>query len=165
MKKLLGLAAITSIIAIGCLKNDPTPPCTPKTVDSEKEVMNKFATDSAIITTTDANGIMYQIMEEGTGATPTTSSTVTVKYVGRLLNGKGFDSSYVNNPEGLALPLNGVITGWQLGIPKIKAGGKIKMIIPSSLAYGCVGAFDRNGMVVIPRDQPLYFYVELVAVK
>ncbi|SDD16344.1 FKBP-type peptidyl-prolyl cis-trans isomerase [Niabella drilacis] len=159
MKKWFGLALIVSTAMIGCLKNDEVKPCTPKTVESEKAAMTKFATDSSITTMTDPSGLMYEIISPGTGATPLANSNVTAKYVGRFLNGKGFDSSYVRDPGGTAFPLNGVITGWQIGIPKIKEGGKIKLIVPSSLAYGCD---IRYGQMA---NQPLYFYVELVKVQ
>ncbi|MGJ7030348.1 FKBP-type peptidyl-prolyl cis-trans isomerase [Niabella hirudinis] len=159
MKKWFGLALILSMITIGCLKNDDVKPCTPKTVESEKEAMTKFATDSSINVTTDPSGVMYEIVEPGTGAAPTATNSVMAKYVGRFLNGKGFDSSYVRDPNGTSFYLNEVITGWQIGIPKIKEGGKIKLIIPSSLAYGCD---PRYGPMA---NQPLYFYVELVKVQ
>ncbi|WP_300598636.1 FKBP-type peptidyl-prolyl cis-trans isomerase [Niabella sp.] len=121
--------------------------------------MTKFAADSSINVTTDPSGLMYEIIDPGTGNNPTVNNTVTTKYVGRFLNGRGFDSSYVSQPDGVSFSLGNVIAGWQLGIPKIKQGGKIKLIVPSSLAYGCTGFFS------IPPDQPLYFYIELVNVK
>jgi FKBP-type peptidyl-prolyl cis-trans isomerase FkpA len=45
-----------------------------------------------------------------------------------------------------------------LGLPLIKKGGVIRLIIPSSLAYGC------NAAGSIPGDSVLYFEVELVDV-
>lgn len=159
MKKIFGLAAIAGLMAIGCMKNETVTPCTDKTVESEAPAMSKFAADSSIATQTDASGMLYQIIDAGTGATPTTTSTVTAKYVGRFLDGRGFDSSYLRDPQGTTFALNQVIRGWQVGIPKIKEGGKIKLIIPSSLAYGC------NPYYGPMANQPLYFYVELVSVK
>lgn len=159
MKKVYGLALIAGVAMIGCLKSNDIKQCTPKTIESEKTAMTKFATDSAINVTADPSGIMYEIIDPGTGAAPAGNSLVTAKYVGRFLNGRGFDSSYVRDPNGTSFPLNGVIAGWQLGIPKVKEGGKVKLIIPSSLAYGC------TGYAGIPADQPLYFYVELVKVQ
>jgi len=148
------------LLAIGCIKSqDSETACTLKPIAEEMTAMTKFATDSAITTTQDASGILYQIIEPGTGATPTAGSSVTARYVGRFLSGKGFDSTTTKYPDGIAFPLNGVIKGWQLGIPKIKEGGKIKLIIPSSLAYGCQNYFS------IPANSPLYFYVELVKVQ
>lgn len=159
MKKMYGLALIGCVAMIGCLKNDDVKQCTPKTVESEKAAMTKFATDSALNVSTDPSGVMYEVIEPGTGAAPSATSSVTAKYVGRFLNGRGFDSSYVRDPNGTTFSLNEVISGWQIGIPKVKEGGKVKLIVPSSLAYGCTGYWS------IPPDQPLYFYVELVKVQ
>ena len=69
---------------------------------------------------------------KGTGPAATASSTVTVQYVGVLYkNGKQFDASW-NDGSGqpTALPLSGVIPGWQQGIPGMKVGGRRELIIP-----------------------------------
>jgi FKBP-type peptidyl-prolyl cis-trans isomerase len=72
-----------------------------------------------------------------------------------LLNGTQFDASA--NP--VSFLLSGVIKGWQIGIPLIKKGGRIKLVIPSSLAYGCKG---QNS---IGPNSPLYFEVTLTDVR
>ncbi len=149
-----GLMLITAVT--GCLKNDKTETCVPKTAEQELPVMTKFATDSAITTTSDASGLLYQIIDPGAGTAPTATSTVTVRYVGRYTsNGNRVDAS--NLDQDVSFKLNEVISGWTIGLQKIKAGGKIKMIIPSSLGYGCYRGLTMN--------QPLYFYVELLSVQ
>ena len=55
--------------------------------------------------------------------------------------------------------LNQFIEGWRIAIPYIQKGGHIKMIIPSSLAYGCTG--NKS----IPPNAPLYYDVVLVNVN
>ncbi len=52
-------------------------------------------------------------------------------YTGKFTNNTSFDEGVVS------FPLTGVIEGWQIGIPLIKQGGKVKLIIPPYLAYGC----------------------------
>lgn len=155
-RRFIFLMAISFVIAAtGCLKNEnDTQTCTPKTLAQELPAMTKFAQDSSITTIQDESGILYQIIEPGTGATPSINNTITVKYVGRLLDGQKFDSN-----ENFKFQLSRLIKGWQIAIPKLKAGGKMKMIIPSSLAYGC------NPVYGIVSNQPLYFYVELLGVE
>jgi FKBP-type peptidyl-prolyl cis-trans isomerase FkpA len=58
------------------------------------------------------------------------------------------------------LVLNQAINGWQIGVPLLKEGGTMKLIVPSSLAWGCTGA----GSGTIPRDAVVYFDVTLVDV-
>jgi FKBP-type peptidyl-prolyl cis-trans isomerase FkpA len=96
-------------------------------------------------------------MDAGTGTVaPNTTSTVTVQYVGKLLNGSTFDSSVTPFTSSLSQ----LIDGWKIGIPLIKKGGKIKLIIPSALGYSCTGAPP-----IIPGNSPLFFEVSLVDVK
>jgi len=56
--------------------------------------------------------------------------------------------------------LNGLIKGWQYGLPKIKSGGCIKLLIPSALGYSCTGYGSS-----IPPDAPLYYDVYLDSLK
>ena len=52
-----------------------------------------------------------------------------------------------------------LIQGWQKGLPLVKKGGKIKLIIPPSLGYG---ATPQQG---IPANSVLVFDIELVGVS
>jgi FKBP-type peptidyl-prolyl cis-trans isomerase FkpA len=135
-----------------CGKTDTE--CVPATVASEKAAMVAYCTANNITYTEHASGILYEIMSPGLTTQPTIANTVAVVYTGKLLNGNQFDASA--NPVRLAL--NGVIKGWQIGIPLIKKGGRIKMVIPSSLAYGCTGQGS------IAPNFPLYFEVTLTDV-
>lgn len=147
--------AIASLFLFtGCLKDDS---CTPKTVQSETAIMLNYANTNGITPTTHSSGMLYQIVSAGAGATPTATSTVTVRYTGKLMDGTVFDSNATGSP--ISFGLNQVIQGWQLGIPLIKKDGVIKLIIPSSLAYGCAGYGS------IPGDAVLYFEVQLIDVQ
>ena len=85
--------------------------------------------------------------------------TVTVHYTGWLTNGKKFDSS-VDRGKTISFPLNGVIKGWQEGIPGMKPGGVRRLKIPANLGYGAAGAGGA-----IPPNATLIFEVELVSAK
>ena len=108
---------------------------------------------------TTASGLQYTIIEPGKGATPKATDTVKVHYAGKLLDGTEFDSSYKRG-EPISFPLNGVIAGWTEGLQLVKEGGKIRLFIPSKLAYGSRGA----GRVIGP-DETLIFDVELIKVN
>jgi FKBP-type peptidyl-prolyl cis-trans isomerase FkpA/FKBP-type peptidyl-prolyl cis-trans isomerase FklB len=99
------------------------------------------------------------VEREGTGKSPTATSTVEVHYRGTTVDGKEFDSSYKRN-ESISFPLNGVIKGWTEGLQLMKEGGKSTFYIPSDLAYGARGA----GGLIGP-DEALIFEVELIKVK
>jgi len=104
------------------------------------------------------SGLQYVIINPGEGRSPKATDSVKVNYRGTLLNGTEFDSSYKRN-EPIEFPLNGVIKGWTEGLQLIKEGGKIKLFIPSNLAYGSRGA----GGLIGP-DETLIFEVELLKV-
>ena len=98
-------------------------------------------------------GVYYQIIEPGTGSLVYNANTsITANYTLRLLNGNS-----VPQPAGpLDFKLGGVIPGWQIGIPLIQKGGRIRLIVPSGYAYGPEG---RSG---IPSNAVLDFEIELV---
>ena len=135
-----------------CGKSDTE--CVPATVASEKAAMIAYCTANNIMYTEHESGILYEVMAPGLGVKPNLTNTVSAVYTGKFLNGTQFDASA--NP--VSFLLRGVIKGWQIGIPLINKGGRIKLVIPSSLAYGCTG--DRS----IPPNTPLYFEVSLADV-
>jgi peptidylprolyl isomerase len=94
-------------------------------------------------------------LQAGTGAEATPTSTITVDYIGVACStGKVFDTSYGRTPA--TFPLNGVIPGWQQGIPGMKVGGIRLLGIPAALAYG-----SRGSPPDIAPDETLWFVVQL----
>jgi FKBP-type peptidyl-prolyl cis-trans isomerase FkpA len=53
--------------------------------------------------------------------------------------------------------LGNVILGWQLGIPKIKNGGIVRLLIPSRYAYGPY----PQAQIGLPANAVLDFDIEL----
>lgn len=77
------------------------------------------------------------IVGDGPSAAP--GSVVDVHYLGvDYDSGAEFDSSW-NRGESLEFPLDGLIAGWQDGIPGMKVGGRRQLVIPPELAYGPAG--------------------------
>jgi FKBP-type peptidyl-prolyl cis-trans isomerase FklB len=105
------------------------------------------------------SGLQYELIKEGQGDPPKAESTVSVHYHGMFLDGKVFDSS-VERGKPVSFPVNGVIQGWQEALQMMKPGGKMKLYIPSELAYGSRGAGNA-----IPPHTPLMFDVELLEVE
>ncbi len=105
------------------------------------------------------SGLQYKVLTEGTGASPKTTDTVTVKYAGTLIDGTAFDSSDKQPGGTVSFPVNGVIPGWTEALQKMKIGSKWQLFIPSDLAYG-----DSGRPPVIPPAATLLFDVELVKI-
>jgi FKBP-type peptidyl-prolyl cis-trans isomerase FklB len=122
-----------------------------------KSFLAENAKKSDISTT--KSGLQYQVLPQGTGKSPNATSTVKFNYEGRLLDGTVFDSSIARNHP-VDFKLNQVIAGWTEGVQTMKEGGKSRFFIPSTLAYGEVGAGDAIG-----PNSTLIFDIELLEVK
>ena len=67
-------------------------------------------------------GIQYKVLKSGpeTGAHPKRSSTIKVRYEGKFLDGRVFDSSK-NDPDGaVTFPLGKLIPGWVTVLPLMR---------------------------------------------
>jgi FKBP-type peptidyl-prolyl cis-trans isomerase FklB len=117
-----------------------------------KKFLEENAKKPGVLTT--ESGLQYQIVEAGTGKTPGPTDQVTVNYRGTQVSGQEFDSSY-SRGKPATFQLNSVIKGWTEGLQLIKEGGKIKLVVPSKLAYG-----DRGPLA----HRTLIFDVELISV-
>jgi peptidylprolyl isomerase len=83
--------------------------------------------------------LVVKDLEVGTGAEATPGANVEVHYLGvDLESGEEFDSSW-SRGESIRFPLQGLIAGWQEGIPGMRVGGRRELIIPPHLAYGPAG--------------------------
>lgn len=101
------------------------------------------------------SGLHYVIENPGQGEKPTLRSLVEVHYHGTTLDGKVFDSTLKRGP--IRFPLAKLIRGWQEGIPLVGKGGKIKLIVPSGMAYG-----DRQVSPEVGPNSVLIFDIELI---
>ncbi|TVP90440.1 MAG: FKBP-type peptidyl-prolyl cis-trans isomerase [Pseudomonadaceae bacterium] len=104
-----------------------------------------------------ASGLQYEVVNAGTGATPSASSTVQTHYEGTLINGDVFDSSYKRG-QPAEFPVGGVIAGWTEALQLMQEGAKWRLFIPSDLAYG------ERAAGSIPPHSTLVFDIELLKV-
>ncbi len=107
-------------------------------------------------TTGSANGIYYKILKEGDGDRVSINDTLVVNYKGTLLDGSIFDET---KEKPATFSLKRLIKGWQLGLLFCRQGGKIRLLIPSFLAYSI-----RN-LGIIPPNSILVFDVEVLEIK
>jgi FKBP-type peptidyl-prolyl cis-trans isomerase len=104
-------------------------------------------------------------LRAGSGASAANGDTLSVTYTGWLYDeskadqkGLQFDSNAGGTPFAFVLGAGQIITGWDLGLVGIQAGGIRRLVIPPDLAYGSV----RNGP--IPPNSTLVFEVEVATV-
>ena len=107
-----------------------------------------------------SDGLEYIDLKVGNGAVAKSGTKVSVQYTGWLSSGTSFDSSWSRGqPFTFTLGLGQVIKGWDEGVAGMRVGGKRKLIIPPSLAYG-----SKGQPPTIPANATLTFEVTLVSV-
>lgn len=128
-------------------------------IKSENEKWLKDnATKEGVKTT--ASGLQYKVITEGNGAIPKANDMVTVKYVGRTIDGTEFDNSYKRNPQETTFGASQVIKGWTEALTMMPVGSKWQLFIPAELAYGA-----SSPTPAIKPYSTLIFDVELVRIE
>lgn len=95
----------------------------------------------------------------GTGAEAVAGGTVLVHYVGvEFESGEEFDASW-NRGQPIEFPLQGLIKGWQEGIPGMRVGGRRQLVVPPEQAYGPAGGGHRLS------GRTLIFVIDLLDVR
>ena len=80
------------------------------------------------------SGIQYRILKNSDGEKPQSRDMVSVHYIGRLIDGTKFDSSYDRGTPS-SFPLNRIMPGWSQGIQLMSIGSKYEIFVPGLLAY------------------------------
>lgn len=89
---------------------------------------------------------------------PMLTSTVSVKYHGRLYNDVGFDSTTVGSDSVRTFQLTDVIAGWQIALTQMHVGDSVEIVVPYAQGYG----YSGNG--TIAPFSALKFNIGLTAV-
>ncbi|MDB5475221.1 MAG: peptidyl-prolyl cis-trans isomerase, FKBP-type [Phenylobacterium sp.] len=107
------------------------------------------------------DGLQHQIVHSGpaAGLKPKLNDEVKVNYEGKLINGTVFDSSYERG-QPVAMPLKGLVKGWQEALQMMRPGDEWILYVPPELGYGAEGA----GGGQIPGGAALIFRIELIDV-
>jgi len=105
-----------------------------------------------------AQGVLYEILQSGSGPKATIRSIVSVYYKGMLINGNVFDD---NTAQGYpdAFRLADLIVGWQIALTQMCMGDKWRIFVPAEVGYGSMNMID------IPKHSTLIFEIELVNVS
>lgn len=128
----------------------------------DEAAIEKYLKEKGIQTARTAKGVYVQTLTPGNGILPKPGQEVSLRYTGKLLNGKVFDSNVQPTPRDL-LPVTigagGVIPGFEDGVAQLSKGEKANIYIPSTLGYG------PQGPPNIGPDQNLCFELEVVDIK
>lgn len=106
--------------------------------------------------TTTPSGMIFRVIEAGTGAAPQESDKLLVNYQGTLADGQPFDSA-LEAPA--TMSMKGVIPCLAEALRMMKVGGKARAVCPASIAYG-----DRGAPPAVPGGAPVAYDLHLVGI-
>ncbi|MCD8296979.1 MAG: FKBP-type peptidyl-prolyl cis-trans isomerase [Prevotella sp.] len=129
-----------------------------KTRKTEELFLKENAEKKGIKVT--SSGLQYRVIKKGKGDKAKANDKVTVKYVGRTIDGKVFDDSDRYSPEGIEVNIDQTIKGWSEGLQLMNKGAIYELYIPYNLAYGESG--DVNN---IPPYATLIYEIELLEIE
>jgi len=102
------------------------------------------------------SGLLYEILEDGNDVKAVSDAdTVWCHYTGTLIDGTKFDGTE-EDADAVQFTLDRVVKGWTEGLKLVGEGGKIKLYIPSELAYG-----ERPAGMLIKPNSTLVFEISV----
>lgn len=104
-------------------------------------------------------GVKIDDKKLGKGPAAKKGTRVGMRYIGKLKDGKVFDSNKVGKPFSFTIGDGSVIKGWDIGVAGMQAGGERRITIPADLAYG------KKGVAGIPANSELVFDLKLLEVN
>lgn len=152
LRKIIAFSLLLLAVA-SCSKTDTTDY---NAVDKQKILDYLAANNLTSVAQSTSTGLYYIITNPGAAYHPNPNSTVRAMYRGYLLDGTVFDQTTYTSGYPATFALSGVIAGWKEGLQLVGVGGKIKLIVPSSLGYG------SNATTAIPANSVLVFDIDVV---
>nr|VWO98353.1 Zn(2)-C6 fungal-type domain-containing protein [Ganoderma boninense] len=134
----------------------PTPDKSDKTKGDKKEKKEKVKGSEP---KTLQGGVVVVDHKVGTGPPAKSGNTVSMRYVGKLQNGKIFDQNVKGTPFKFRLGKGKVIKGWDVGVAGMQVGGERLLTIPAPMGYG------SQALSGIPANSTLTFEVKLLEIK
>ncbi len=177
---LIAILAIAAIVVIIIIAYNFVPPVSPintpalaaVTTGPTKAVGTPVATagPTAVVATptpivlqganTTASGLQYLELTPGSGETPKAGNIVTMNYIASLPDGTELANTYTDKQTASAIfGKTQLLPGWEEGLGLMKAGGKMRLVIPAKLAFG------EQGSGSIPPNTPILMDLEIVSVK
>ncbi len=101
-------------------------------------------------------GVTIDDKKLGQGQAAKNGDRVSMRYIGKLQNGKVFDSNKKGSPFKFKLGAGEVIKGWEIGVQGMQVGAERRITIPAHLGYG------SQKMADIPPNSTLIFDIKVL---
>ncbi|WP_177192358.1 FKBP-type peptidyl-prolyl cis-trans isomerase [Chitinophaga arvensicola] len=161
MNTVVKLICVSLLLALGaCMKNSDDLQQDARMDNPSSSAIQAYLDAHNETAIRDVSGLYYNIIAPGDSVHFVKATSIpTVIYTNRLLSGEIVGTSLGATDFDQRM-LKNHIPGWQIGLQKISQGGKIRLYIPPSLAYGSTGISG-----VIPANAILISDVELVSIR
>ncbi len=138
-----------------------------KELISKKEVdaLAAYIAKNKINATKTASGVFVETILDGTGPIVENGKYISVMYTGTSISGVKFDSNTDptfgrTEPLRFTVGVGEMIKGFDFGLLNLKQGSKVKLYIPSMLAYG-----DKPQSDKIKPFEALIFDIEIILIQ
>lgn len=129
--------------------------------NEESAKIEKYIQENNIQERPMSSGLYLIPVKEGQGPVAKPGNLVKVNYIIYSIEGNEIESSYsTNSPAEFKVGTNQVFKAWEEAILRMKKGSKVKLVAPSSLAYGPGGIKGK-----IKPYSPLVFELEVLEIK
>ena len=126
---------------------------------ADKKIIQEYALSHKLRTKRTDSGLSYVITKKGRGEPARAGDELEVIYEGMLANDQPFDSNVGKEVFKFPLGRNKVIKGWEEGLTYFSEGSEGILLIPSKLAYGPRGIYEKN--ISIPAHSVLIFKIKV----
>lgn len=124
---------------------------------ASEDYLARYSQKEGVITT--ESGLLYRVLEAGTGMTPSLGDSVTVNQRIMFVNGKVIADTYKSG-EPDSFSMKEAIPGIREGLQLMAEGARYEFVVPPELAWGKKGVGDKIGPNAV-----LVFDLRLLAVK
>ncbi len=171
---LVGVKDILTEVQMRALEQEIMGKMNSRQVAVDTQIIDEYLAHEKIEAQTTPSGLRYKFSREGSGAKAAPGNQVSIHYAGYLLDGTLFDTSMESvakatgshtpgrtyDPLTLQAGSGQVIPGWEEAILLMNKGSKMRVWIPSSLAYG-----NQRRSDLIVENSILVFDMEMVDIK
>jgi len=133
------------------VQDQPSTKSEPKAADAKKSEKEKK--------TWKVQGVTVDERKSGNGKQAKSGDKIGMRYIGKLKDGKVFDSNTKGEPFKFVLGKGNVIKGWDVGVAGMAVGGERRIIVPAKMAYG------NQKLPGIPPNSELTFDLKLISIN
>ncbi len=105
------------------------------------------------------SGVQYRVIEEGEGARPKLSDTVSIHFRGSKMDGWEFDSTFARAQPEIFKIEDITVQGWQEVLPLMREGATWRVYLPPEMAFGA------RGNPPIGPNEAVIFELKLVQIN